>query len=144
MREHIKHIFEEGEMKESSVVRKCRTTASDWKNYETTFCNLDLKISPGYRIKSRIATEFRIWATEHLKEYIVKGFTINDERLKNIGGGSYWHELLNRIHDIRSSEKVLYRQFFQMFPKFSIQRSLIAISKSSTNSAITDRRIQLN
>jgi hypothetical protein len=113
--EHIKHIFEEGELDENSVVRKFRTTASDGKNYETTFYNLDLIISLGYRIKSRIATQFRIWATQRLKEYIVKGFTMDDERLKEIGGGGYWHELLNRIRDIRSSEKVLYRQVLDLY-----------------------------
>jgi hypothetical protein len=113
--EHIKHIFEEGELDENSVVRKFRTTASDSKNYETTFYNLDLIISLGYRIKSRIATQFRIWATQRLKEYIVKGFTMDDERLKEIGGGGYWYELLNRIRDIRSSEKVLYRQVLDLY-----------------------------
>ncbi len=113
--EHIKHIFEEGELDENSVVRKFRTTAADSKNYDTTFYNLDLIISLGYRIKSRIATQFRIWATQRLKEYIVKGFTMDDERLKNIGGGGYWYELLNRIRDIRSSEKVLYRQVLDLY-----------------------------
>ena len=113
--EHIKHIFEEGELDKNSVVRKFRTTASDGKNYETTFYNLDLIISLGYRIKSRIATQFRIWATQRLKEYIIKGFTMDDERLKNIGGGGYWYELLNRIRDIRSSEKVMYRQVLDLF-----------------------------
>ena len=113
--EHIKHIFEEGELDENSVVRKFRTTASDGKNYETTFYNLDLIISLGYRIKSRIATQFRIWATRRLKEYIIKGFTMDDERLKNIGGGGYWYELLNRIRDIRSSEKVMYRQVLDLY-----------------------------
>jgi hypothetical protein len=113
--EHIKHIFEEGELDENSVVRKFRTTASDGKNYKTTFYNLDLIISLGYRIKSRIATQFRIWATQRLKEYIIKGFTMDDERLKEIGGGGYWHELLNRIRDIRSSEKVLYRQVLDLY-----------------------------
>ena len=113
--EHIKHIFEEGELDENSVVRKFRTTASDGKNYQTTFYNLDLIISLGYRIKSRIATQFRIWATERLKEYIVKGFTIDDERLKSIGGGGYWYELLSRIRDIRSSEKILYRQVLDLY-----------------------------
>ncbi|MCL1948081.1 MAG: virulence RhuM family protein [Chitinivibrionia bacterium] len=113
--EHIKHIFEEGELNEISVVRKFRTTAADGKNYETTFYNLDLIISLGYRIKSRIATQFRIWATQRLKEYIVKGFTMDDERLKNNGGGSYWRELLERIRDIRSSEKVLYRQVLDLY-----------------------------
>ena len=105
--EHIKHIFEEGELNENSVVRKFRTTASDGKNYQTIFYNLDLIISLGYRIKSKNATQFRIWATERLKEYIVKGFTIDDERLKSTGGGGYWYELLDRIRDIRSSEKIL-------------------------------------
>ena len=113
--EHIKHIFEEGELDESSVVRKFRTTAADGKNYETTFYNLDLIISLGYRIKSHIATQFRIWATQRLKEYIIKGFTMDDERLKNIGGGGYWYELLNRIRDIRSSEKVMYRQVLDLY-----------------------------
>ena len=113
--EHIKHIFEEGELDEKAVVRKFRTTAADGKNYDTTFYSLDLIISLGYRIKSRIATQFRIWATEHLKEYIKKGFTIDDERLKSIGGGSYWFELLDRIRDIRSSEKVLYRQVLDLY-----------------------------
>jgi len=113
--EHIKHIFEEEELEENSVVRKFRTTAADGKTYETTFYNLDLIISLGYRIKSRIATQFRIWATQRLKEYITKGFTMDDERLKNIGGGGYWYELLNRIRDIRSSEKVLYRQVLDLY-----------------------------
>jgi len=113
--EHIKHIFEEGELDENSVVRKFRTTASDGKHYETAFYNLDLIISLGYRIKSRIATQFRIWATQRLKEYIIKGFTMDDERLKNVGGGGYWYELLNRIRDIRSSEKVLYRQVLDLY-----------------------------
>ena len=113
--EHIKHIFEEGELSENSVVRKFRTTATDGKDYNTTYYNLDMIISLGYRIKSHIATRFRIWATERLKEYIVKGFTIDDERLKKMGGGGYWYELLNRIRDIRSSEKVLYRQVLDLY-----------------------------
>ncbi len=82
---------------------------------ELPFYNLDLIISLGYRIKSRIATQFRIWATERLKEYIVKGFTMDDERLKNLGGGGYWRELLDRIRDIRSSEKVMYRQVLDLY-----------------------------
>ena len=113
--EHIKHILEEEELNENSVVRKFRTTASDGKKYETTFYNLDMIISLGYRIKSKIATQFRIWATERLKEYIIKWFTMDDERLRNIGGGGYWYELLERIRDIRSSEKVLYRQVLDLY-----------------------------
>ncbi|CEN51197.1 virulence RhuM family protein [Capnocytophaga canis] len=113
--EHISHIFEEGELQENSVVRKFRTTATDGKTYNVTHYNLDMIISLGYRIKSHIATKFRIWATERLKEYIVKGFTLNDERLKNLGGGNHWKELLDRIRDIRSSEKVMYRQVLDLY-----------------------------
>lgn len=113
--EHIKHIFEEGELDEESVVRKFRTTASDGKNYNVTYYNLDMIISLGYRIKSSIATQFRRWATERIKEYMIKGFTMDDERLKGIGGGNYWKELLDRIRDIRSSEKVLYRQVLDLY-----------------------------
>lgn len=113
--EHIKHIFEEGELEEDSVVRKFRTTASDGKNYNTIHYNLDMIISLGYRIKSKIATNFRRWATERLKEYMIKGFTMDDERLKNLGGGNYWKELLDRIRDIRSSEKVIYRQVLDLY-----------------------------
>ncbi len=113
--EHIKHIFEEGELDESSVVRKFRTTASDGKTYNTTYYNLDMIISLGYRVKSKIATNFRRWATERLKEYMLKGFTMDDERLNGNGGGAYWKELLDRIRDIRSSEKVLYRQVLDLY-----------------------------
>lgn len=119
--EHIKHIFEEGELKEELVVRKFRTTtkhgAIEGKTQEnlTNFYNLDMIISLGYRIKSHIATRFRIWATERLKEYIVKGFAMDDDRLKQMGGGGYWYELLSRIRDIRSSEKVLYRQVLDLY-----------------------------
>lgn len=113
--EHIKHIFEEEELTEESVVRKFRTTSSDGKNYNVLHYNLDMIISLGYRVKSKIATDFRKWATERLKEYIIKGFTMDDERLKNLGGGVYWKELLERIRDIRSSEKVFYRQILDLF-----------------------------
>ena len=113
--EHIKHIFEEGELDEVSVVRKFRTTAADGKNYNTTYYNLDMIISLGYRIKSSIATQFRRWAAERIKEYMIKGFTMDDERLKGNGGGNYWKELLDRIRDIRSSEKVLYRQVLDLY-----------------------------
>ena len=113
--EHIKHIFEEEELDEESVVRKFRTTAADGKNYNTIHYNLDMIISLGYRVKSKIATNFRRWATERLKEYMIKGFTMDDERLKNLGGGNYWKELLDRIRDIRSSEKVMYRQVLDLY-----------------------------
>ena len=113
--EHIKHIFEEGELEQNSVVRKFRTTAADGKNYNIEHYDLDMIISLGYRIKSSIATHFRRWATVRLREYIIKGFTMDDERLKESGGGNYWKELLDRIRDIRSSEKVLYRQVLDLF-----------------------------
>ncbi|MGN1252462.1 MAG: virulence RhuM family protein [Muribaculaceae bacterium] len=112
--EHIKNIFEDGELDEDSVVRKFRTTAADGKSYNVSFYNLDMIISLGYRIRSVIATHFRKWATERLKEYIIKGFTMDDERLKE-NGGAYWRELLDRIRDIRSSEKVMYRQVLDLY-----------------------------
>ncbi len=113
--EHIKHIFEEGELEEKSAVRKFRTTAKDGKNYEVNHFNLDVIISVGYRVKSVQGTRFRQWATQRLKEYIVKGFTMDDERLRNLGGGGYWKELLQRIRDIRASEKVFYRQVLDIY-----------------------------
>jgi len=82
---------------------------------ELPFYNLDLIISVGYRVRSKVATQFRIWATERLREYLVKGFTMDDEKLKNLGGGTYWRELLDRIRDIRSSERVLYRQVLDLY-----------------------------
>ena len=113
--EHIKHIFEEGELQEGAVVRKFRTTAADGKSYLTTFYNLDMIIALGYRVRSIIATRFRQWATSRLKEYITKGFTLDDDRLKKLGGGGYWKELLERIRDIRSTEKVMYRQVLEIY-----------------------------
>jgi toxin-antitoxin system, toxin component, fic family len=113
--EHIKHIFDEGELQENSVVRKFRTTAADGKSYLTTYYNLDMIIALGYRVRSIIATRFRQWATIRLKEYITKGFTLDDDRLKQLGGGGYWKELLERIRDIRSTEKVLYRQVLEIY-----------------------------
>jgi len=116
--EHIKHIFEEGELEEMATVRKFRTVQKEGSREvtrEVVHYNLDLIISLGYRIKSHIATKFRIWATQRLKEYIIKGFVIDDNRLKQNAGGNYWYELLNRIRDIRSSEKVLYRQVLDLY-----------------------------
>jgi len=113
--EHIKHIFVEGELEENSVVRKFRTTASDGKKYNVDYYNLDVIISVGYRVKSHQGTQFRIWATERLREYIIKGFTMNDELLKVAGGGRYWDELLERIRDIRSSEKIFWRKVLDIY-----------------------------
>ncbi len=113
--EHIKHIFSEGELEEDSVVRNFRTTAIDGKKYNKKHYNLDVIISVGYRVKSLRGTQFRKWALQILKEYLIKGFAMNDDLLKEVGGGTYWKELLNRIRDIRSSEKVFYRQVLDLY-----------------------------
>ena len=116
--EHIRHIYEEGELDEDSTCRKFRQVRDEGGRQvsrEIPHYNLDMIISLGYRVKSRIATHFRRWATERLKEYMLKGFTMDDERLKELGGGNYWKELLARIRDIRSSEKVMYRQVLDLY-----------------------------
>ncbi|HAL49837.1 MAG: hypothetical protein UU40_C0004G0015 [Candidatus Uhrbacteria bacterium GW2011_GWD2_41_121] len=102
---HLINIFESGELEEKLVSSILEHTATDGKSYQTQFYNLDVIISVGYRVNSVMATKFRKWATGRLREYIVKGFTMDDERLKNVGGGVYWKELLARIRDIRASEK---------------------------------------
>jgi hypothetical protein len=113
--EHIRNIFSEGELQEERVVRKFRTTAADGKNYLVAYYNLDVIISVGYRVKSHRGTQFRMWATQRLREYIIKGFTMDDERLKQAGGGNYFDELLARIRDIRSSEKVFWRKVLDIY-----------------------------
>lgn len=116
--EHIAHIYEEGELDEISTCRKFRQVRQEGSrtvSRELPFYNLDMIISLGYRVKSIIATHFRRWATERLKEYLIKGFTMDDDHLKNLGGGNYWKELLERIRDIRSSEKVMYRQVLDLY-----------------------------
>lgn len=116
--EHIKNIFDEGELSREATVRNFRTVRKEGNRNverEIEYYNLDMIISLGYRIKSSIATAFRIWATERLKEYIVKGFSIDSEKLKKAGGGNYWKELLDTIRDIRSSEKVMYRQVLDLY-----------------------------
>ena len=124
---HIKNIFDEGELDENSVVKEYLTTATDGKSYRIKHYNLDVIISVGYRVKSLRGTQFRIWATERLREYIIKGFTMNDDLLKQ--GGGYFEELLERIRDIRSSEKVFYRKVLEIYatsvdydPRASITR----------------------
>jgi hypothetical protein len=112
---HIKNVFEEGELDQNSVVANFATTAADNKTYLVTYYNLDVIISVGYRVKSLRGTQFRRWASSVLKEYIIKGFAMNDDLLKRAGGGSYWRELLERIRDIRSSEKVFYRQVLDLY-----------------------------
>jgi hypothetical protein len=119
--EHIKHIFEDGELDKDMVVRNFRITTQHGaiegktQSRDVAHYNLDMILSLGYRVRSVTATRFRQWATERLKEYIIKGFTMDDERLKQLGGGNYWKELLDRIRDIRSSEKVMYRQVLDLY-----------------------------
>ena len=116
--EHINNIYEEEELDKDSTCqyfRQVRKEGNRNVNREIPYYNLDMIISLGYRIKSKVATNFRKWATERIKEYMIKGFTMDDERLKGYGGGNYWKELLARIKDIRSSEKVLYRQVLDLY-----------------------------
>ncbi len=112
---HIKNVFSEGELVRESVVANFATTAADGKIYQVDYYNLDVIISVGYRVKSKRGTQFRIWALNILKEYMRKGFALDDERLKNLGGGGYFKELLERIRDIRASEKVFYRQVLEIY-----------------------------
>ena len=121
--EHISNIFAEGELVENQVVRKFRTTADDGKDYDTTFYNLDVIISVGYRVKSLRGTQFRIWATKTLREFIVKGFALDDERLKQgkkIFGKDYFDELLERVRSIRASERRIYQKITDIFQECSI------------------------
>lgn len=116
--EHIQHIYEEGELDEKSTCRNFRQVRKEGNRMVSRsmpFYNLDMIISLGYRVKSMIATHFRRWATGILKEYMIKGFALDDDRLKGSGGGAYWKELLDRIRDIRSSEKVMYRQVLDLY-----------------------------
>ena len=112
---HVKNIFTEGELKREEVVANFATTAADGKTYQVDYYNLDVIISVGYRVKSQRGVQFRIWATGILKEYMRKGFALDDERLKSLGGGGYFKELLERIRDIRASEKVFYRQVLEIY-----------------------------
>lgn len=112
---HIRNIFKEGELEKNSVWAKFAYTASDGKDYQVDYYNLDVIISVGYRVKSIRGTQFRIWATNVLKEYMKKGFAMNDDLLKNNGGGLYFDELLERIRDIRSSEKVFWRKVLDIY-----------------------------
>ena len=116
--EHIKHILEEGELEQLSTCRNFRQVQTEGNRKverEIPFYNLDMIISLGYRVKSIVATQFRRWATELIKEYLKKGYALDDNRLKELGGGDYWKELLERIRDIRSSEKVMYRQVLDLY-----------------------------
>ena len=112
---HVRNIFKEGELRKEAVWAKFAHTATDGKVYDVDYFNLDVIISVGYRVKSQRGVQFRIWATEILKGYMRKGFALDDERLKNLGGGGYFKELLERIRDIRASEKVFYRQVLEIY-----------------------------
>ncbi len=112
---HVKNVFEESELDRAAVVAESATTAADGKTYQVEYYNLDVIISVGYRVKSHRGTQFRIWATQRLREYIVKGFALDDERLKRSGGGNYFDELLARIRDIRSSEKLFWRKVLGIY-----------------------------
>lgn len=125
--EHISNVFKEGELDENQVVRKFRTTADDGKDYEVSYYNLDVIISVGYRIKSQRGTQFRIWATKTLKEFIIKGFVLDDKRLKQGGqvfGKDYFEELLERIREIRSSERRFYQKITDIYAQCSIDYDL--------------------
>ena len=130
---HIKNVLESGELQETSVVAFFATTASDGKIYQVNYYNLDMIISIGYRVNSYRGVQFRIWATQVLREYLVKGFALNDELLKNAGKGNYFDELLARIRDIRSSEKIFYRKVLEIYalsidydPRTEITRQFFA------------------
>lgn len=113
--EHIKNVFEEDELDEKAVVRKFRTTASDGKSYDTNYYNLDVIISVGYRVKSPQGTQFRIWATQRLKEYIIKGFVLNDDRFKSGSSMNYFNELQDRIREIWLSERFFYQKIKDIY-----------------------------
>lgn len=133
---HIKNIFTEGELTQDSVVANFATTAADGKTYQVDYFNLDVIISVGYRVKSLRGTQFRIWALQILKEYLQKGFALDDERLKELGGGNYFDELLARIRDIRSSEKVFWRKVLEIYA------TSIDYDPHSNNSTIFFKEIQ--
>ncbi len=146
--EHISNVFDEGELDRDSVVRDFRTTASDGKIYNTSFYNLDVIISVGYRVKSLRGTQFRIWATKTLREYIIKGFAIDDDRLKQAQGTfgkDYFRELLERVQSIRASEQRIYHQVTQIFaecsidydPKSQITKNFYAMVQNKFHYAIT-------
>ena len=131
---HIRNIFEEGELRREAVVAQFATTAADAKTYQVEYYNLDVVISVGYRVNSHRGTQFRIWATQRLRDHIVKGFTLDDDRFKRLGGGRYFEELLARIRDIRSSEKVFWRKVLDIYatsidydPNTDISREFFAI-----------------
>jgi hypothetical protein len=141
--EHIRNVFDEGELDENSVIRNFRITAADGKSYQVVHYNLDVIISVGYRVKSHRGTQFRIWATQQLREYIIKGFALDDERLKRDSRGNYFDELLARVRDIRSSEKVFWRKVLDIYatsidyePNTEISRQFFATIQNKMHWAV--------
>lgn len=141
--EHIRNIFSEGELSEEAVIRNFRITAADGKNYQVVHHNLDVIISVGYRVKSHRGTQFRIWATQQLREYIVKGFVLDDERHKRGGSGNYFDELLARIRDIRSAEKMFWRKVLDIYatsidydPSTEVSRQFFATVQNKMHWAV--------
>ena len=139
---HIKNIFEEGELQEKSVSKESLLTAKDGKNYKTKFYNLDLIIAVGYRVKSVRGTQFRIWANKLIKKYLIKGYNLNVKRFKNNGGGTYFEEVLEKIRDIRSSEKVFWRKILDIYATSvdydaKNKNKLQAIERARNNIAIS-------
>ncbi len=150
--EHIKNIYEDGELSPEATCRNFRQVRMEGHrevSREILHYNLDMILSLGYRIRSVTATRFRLWATERLKEYLIKGFTMDDERQKDLGGGGYWKELLNRIRDIRSSEKVMYRQVLDIYatavdydPRSDMSVEFFKIVQNKCTMLLTDTRLQ--
>ena len=138
--EHIKHILEDGELEEASTVRNFRTVASNGKTYNMMYYNLDMIVAVGFRVRSNIGTNFRRWANERLTEYMTKGFTMNDDLLKRAGGGLYFDELLSRIRDIRSSEKVFWRKILLliMILEQKLHKSFLRLFKTKCTGLHTD------
>ena len=139
---HIKNIFEEGELQEKSVSKESLLTAKDGKNYKTKFYNLDLIIAVGYRVKSVRGTQLRIWANKLIKEYLIKGYNLSVKRFKNNGGGTYFEEVLEKIRDIRSSEKVFWRKILDIYATSvdydaKNKNKLQAIERARNNIAIS-------
>jgi hypothetical protein len=142
---HIRNIFKEEELLPKAVVANFATTAADGKSYQVDYYSLDVIISVGYRVKSHRGTQFRIWATQRLREYLIKGFTLDDERLKQAGGGNYFDELLARIQDIRSSEKVFWRKVLDIYatsidydPKTDLSRDFFQVVQNKMHWAAHD------
>ncbi len=145
---HISNLFEEDELQEKAAVAKYATTAVDGKTYQVEHFNLDVIISVGYRVKTKRGTQFRIWATQRLREYLIKGFTMDDERLKQVGGVIYFEELLARVRDIRSSERIFWRKVLDIYstsidydPNADVSREFFATIQNKMHWAAHGRTV---